>query len=364
VSELDGIRGMAVLMTVVAHSFFAAAPGGGLTGVAVFFVLSGFLITSLLVGEWAGTGAISLRNFFIRRLLRLMPALIVLLAGYVLLAYTAFNPVTLGDRLRAAFFVATYFGNWQNANGSNLAELSHTWSVAVEDQFYFIWPVLLAIALRSGARPRHILIATCAAAGGLILLRSGAYAAGLPWHRIYYGTDMVGSSLLIGCVTGLAFTWRLTPERLLSSRLVAWLALLFLLASTILVSQHGEPGRGYLATLGFPLIAVATAILILAVARDATAAPFLRQRWLVWFGRISYALYLWHLLMIQLLAKVAHFDPLERSVLSVPIAIGLAAFSYWIVEAPALRLKARFAPRPSRATAPTLAVAPPAAAAR
>ncbi len=349
VPGLDGIRGIAVLMTVAAHSFFAAAPGGGVTGVAIFFVLSGFLITTVLAEEWSLRGRIDLKAFYIRRALRLLPALAVVLIVYLALAFVAFSPVTLNDRLGAAFFVATYFGNWQNATGSHLAELSHTWSVAVEDQFYFVWPVALAALLALGLRTRTVLGVALVAAAGLIILRAVAFASGMEWHRIYFGTDMVGSSLLIGCATALAFTWRVLPERPRHPGWISALACVFLGVSFLTVTQHTDVGKAWLVTLGFPGIALATAALIVAVASDPRTASWLSSPVLRYFGRISYALYLWHLLMIQVLAKVWGLDALERSLWSIPLAIILATLSYVVVEQRFLRLKDRLAPRPNRA---------------
>jgi peptidoglycan/LPS O-acetylase OafA/YrhL len=340
VPELDGIRGLAVLVTVVAHSFFLAAPGGGLTGVAVFFTLSGFLITTLLAEEWGRHGRIDLPRFYMRRALRLLPALFVVLIVYLVLAYVAFNPVALHQRLDAALYVATYFGNWQNATGSNLADLSHTWSLAVEDQFYFIWPPVLALALVVGFRQRTVLALTLFGALGLMVLRATAYAAGTDWDRIYYGTDMVGSSLLIGCLAALAVTWGYIPP-LRHGRAAAALALLALALSTFTVSQHEASGRAWLATVGFPGIALASAALIVAVVGDPRAAPILGHPVLRFFGRISYALYLWHLLIIHILAKIFGVSSLERSMLSIPLAIGAATLSYVLVERPFLRLKDR-----------------------
>jgi peptidoglycan/LPS O-acetylase OafA/YrhL len=345
VPELDGVRGIAVLMTVVAHSFFTIAPGGGLTGVALFFVLSGFLITSILVAEWDKTALISLRRFYARRILRLAPALAAVLILYLVLAFSGLSPVALGDRLRSAFFVATYFGNWQSASGGNLAELSHTWSLAVEDQFYFLWPVSLVFLLRSGLSRSRIIAVTAVAMAALVLLRAVAWTSGgVPWERVFYGTDMVGSSLLIGCLAALAFSWGLLPK-LPGSRAIAVGALVTLLATCALVSQHDLVGRLYLATIGFPIIAIASATLIVTLALDRSAAPFLGHPVLVYFGRISYALYLWHLLTIQVLGKVFHIAGVERSVISIPIAIGLATLSYLAIERPFLRLKRHFEPR-------------------
>jgi len=344
VPELDGIRGIAVLMTVAAHSFFAAAPGGGVTGVAVFFVLSGFLITTLLVQEADRTGDISLRRFYARRFLRLMPALWALLAVYVALALVAFNPVGLGDRARSAFFVATYFGNWQNAMGNNLTELSHTWSLAVEDQFYFVWPVALAIMLRRGWSRSRIVLAVAVALVVLATWRTVLFLAAAEWHRIYYGTDTVGASLVIGCLAGLAFSWNGAPQRIPWARAVALGSFALLIGCVAVVNQHVTVGQAFLATVGFPLIAVSSATLILAVATDRTAAPFLGHPILTYFGRISYALYLWHLLMIQFLGKVYHLPSLDRSILSIPIAIALATVSYYLIERRFLRLKRHFEP--------------------
>jgi peptidoglycan/LPS O-acetylase OafA/YrhL len=215
------------------------------------------------------------------------------------------------------------------------------------------------VILTVGLRRRSDLVVTMVGAVGLAVLRAVSYLAGADWDRIYYGTDMVGSSLLIGCATALAVTWSYLPP-LRHGRTIAALACLSLALSTFTVSQHDDLGRLWLVTLGFPGIALATAALIVAVVGDPRAAPILAHPVLRYFGRISYALYLWHLLIIQVLGKVLGMTPLERSVLSIPLAIGAATLSFWLVERPFLRLKDRFGrPRPASGTTLAGVVASP-----
>ena len=358
VPQLDGLRGIAVLLTVGAHSELPGAVGGGSTGVTLFFVLSGFLITSLLAQEWGSSGRISLPQFYARRALRLVPALWLVIVVYLVLALVAFNPTTVLDRFGAAFYVATSFGNWQSATGGHLAELSHTWSLAVEDQFYLLWPIALLVALRAGRSRRAILAFTIGLAVALAALRGGSYVSGVPWHRIYFGTDMVGSALLIGCVAGLCYTWGIGPQRIPGARWIVLAGLGIVVAVTALSSQHTELGRGFLATVGFPTVALAAAATILVVAIERSTAGFLSHPVLRYFGRISYGLYLWHLFTIHALDKLAGMSVLEQSWWSVPIAIVIASLSYALVEQPFLRLKDRLPSRrgAERPTQPAIRV--------
>src|ERR1700722_6798799 len=213
---LDGLRALAVLAVIAYHEQFGWAQGG-LLGVGVFFTLSGFLITSLLLEQWSAKGQIKLGEFWLRRARRLLPALFVMLA-----VVTAW--VTIADRSRlgslrgAVGAAAGYFSNWYliAKNQSYFsrfappAPLDHLWSLAVEEQFYLLWPLLLMGGLlllrhRGKAAPRWLILPTLLLTGLSIFELAHLYQPGLDPTRVYEGTDTRAFGLLIGAVLALAW---------------------------------------------------------------------------------------------------------------------------------------------------------------
>lgn len=188
IPELDGVRGIAILAVFLNHT--QPTLSGGFLGVDLFFALSGFLITGILLNEFNRTGSISLRSFYYRRALRLLPALVVFLLVCAPWAHWQATTATM-----------FYFANWHSFEF--LGPLVHTWSLSVEEQFYIAWPVVLLLLLR-------LKLSKTAIAAGLItiialifiwrlyLLKSGA-----SWERAYKGTDTHTEGLLIGCVIAL-----------------------------------------------------------------------------------------------------------------------------------------------------------------
>ena len=155
--SLDGLRGVAVLVVMAHHAYVPFFRGGGV-GVDIFFVLSGFLITSLLLEEWRRTQDISLRGFYIRRGLRLLPALFMLLLVLQAYALLRMRGDAFWEMEKAIGAVLGYFGNWVAALGLyDMRVLSHTWSLSIEEQFYFLWPIILLLMLRSRWKRTRIL---------------------------------------------------------------------------------------------------------------------------------------------------------------------------------------------------------------
>ncbi|HEX5090525.1 MAG TPA: acyltransferase [Nocardioides sp.] len=317
---LDGIRGTAVALVVVAHASVPSSPAHflGAAGVTSFFTLSGFLITALLLAEHDRTGSIDLRAFVVRRARRLMPALLVLLAvvGLLGLLIPRFvHPVVYLGAL-------TYTGNWVAvATGGVYDPLGHTWSLAVEEQFYLVWPlVFLAVnCLPARWQPRALI----AAVVGTALLPLAFKGAGM-WLHTYYGSDTRAMPLLVGCL----LAWlihRSRPAPSLPSVAALSLALPPLLAATM-----STPARTYLLP---QVVAVLTATAIWA----ATRGPGLG--WLEWpplvlLGRRSYGLYLWH--FPALYTAGLWLGPLATAMVAIPAALALTAASWRFVEQPAL----------------------------
>ncbi len=213
---IDGLRAIAVAAVLVFHAGVSALPGGFL-GVEVFFVISGYLITALLLAEWSGSGRISLRRFWFRRARRLLPALFA-----VLFVTLAFAVIWLPDevaRLRAdAAAAAAYVSNWYLIVGEQSyfetaerqSPLLHLWSLAVEEQFYVVWPVVLAVGLMV-LRRRGMLVLTIAGAVGSAVWMATLFDPASDPSRVYYGTDTRLTGLLLGAV--LAFLWVPRPRQ-------------------------------------------------------------------------------------------------------------------------------------------------------
>ncbi|HEY2703999.1 MAG TPA: acyltransferase [Candidatus Dormibacteraeota bacterium] len=334
---LDGIRGVAVILVIAFHTWSAAAPGG-LIGVDLFFVLSGFLITTLLLEERRLTGRISLARFYTRRVLRLMPALMLLLLGCVVVAALASNTTLGGSTLRAVPFTLGYVANWAYASGADLGALAHTWSLSVEEQFYLLWPLLLIALLRWGG-PRAALAACFWGVLLVFAVRGLMVASGASWLTVYGGSETRADALLAGCTLALAAhlgLLRRIPAAVVAAAGVAGLAVL------AWVVRQEDP-YGWLVHGGFTAVAVCCALLLAALAVRPWA-PLVRVfgfRPLTRLGKVSYGVYLWHFpLVLVIYPEIASRRPWSFVVITA-LAYTLASLSYALVEAPFLRLKRR-----------------------
>ncbi len=298
VPAIDGLRAVAVIGVVLFHGGVSWAPGGYL-GVDVFFVLSGYLITTLLLRERVATGGIDLKQFWVRRLRRLAPALLVLLAAVGVaapfLVDASQRASVRGDGLAALGYVA----NWrfivteQSYFAGTPSPLRHLWSLSVEEQWYLAFPVVLALALRSARRIRLVLaglvVATVASALWMAHLASGP----VELSRAYYGTDARAHSLLVGAVLAVvAAQWPLHRAR----RLLAGLGLAGAALVVAAFALVGETER-WMYRGGFLGLALASAAVVAAVALPGPVGPLARVlgwRPLVAVGKVSYGLYLWH----------------------------------------------------------------------
>src|SRR6202167_1993157 len=210
---LDGLRGLAVIAVIAFHEQLSAFPGGFL-GVDVFFVLSGYLITDLLTAHWSQYGRLDLRGFWARRARRLLPALAVLLV-VVTAATAVIEPAQLAALRSALLAAVTYSSNWWQALAHHSyftqfgppPPLQHQWSLAIEEQFYLVWPLLLIVILKT-CRSRHLRAGLAWSGAALSALTMAlVYVPGGDPSRVYYGTDTHASALFIG--SALALTWPL-----------------------------------------------------------------------------------------------------------------------------------------------------------
>jgi peptidoglycan/LPS O-acetylase OafA/YrhL len=273
VPALDGLRAIAIVLVLGIHDF--GFPPGGTVGVDLFFVLSGFLITTLLLEERDATGRNRLHAFYLRRARRLLPALGALLIVY-LVATTAsghahFLPVAAG---------AFYFGNIILASGHHMFGLGRLWSLAEEEQFYLVWPLLLLLFARS----RRIVLWILILAFGLAAYRAGLLLNGAPGGRVYFGPDTHADGLIIGAALAAArLRWgfhvgewagKLGMAALVPAALLGWQ-----------IRWWGEWAQ--------PVFEISIAILICAAISQTALARGLASWPLVWVGQRSYSLYVW-----------------------------------------------------------------------
>ena len=341
---LDGLRALAVLAVLIFHQNIAIVPAGFL-GVDVFFVLSGYLITDLLAGQWEAGRRIDLRGFWVRRARRLLPALAVMLL--VVTAAVAVIAPAQASALRPALLGAlTYTSNWSQAVGHQSyfatfgppPPLQHLWSLAVEEQFYLLWPLVLVVVVRLRSRPLRAALAWLGAAASAVAM-AAMYVPGSDPSRVYYGTDTHASALLIGAA--LALTWprpRLaTAAPRLAGRLdAAGVAGLMLLAWAMGHFAGADPA---VYPAGLILAALAAGCVVAAAAGPGVVAAMLSWRPLSWLGIRSYGIYLWHWPVIALGAVLAGPGAAGfwAHVAETALPIVLAALSWRWIEVPIMR---------------------------
>lgn len=309
---LDGMRALAALIIVIYH---ARLPGlsGGFFGVDVFFVLSGYLITRLLIAEHDRSGRIQLVRFISRRLRRLLPALVLMLAVYLLTSPWVFSSVSTGKHFRDVLLTVFYVVNYASFLGGPVSVLGHVWTLAVEMHFYLLWPLVLLGILRL---PRGIAIAAIALLYLLVTAWRwwGAENFDHLW-AFYVRTDTHCSGLVLGCLLGYL--------NMTIHRNWAWLGLLILAFAMTFFSTVWLPAARY----GFTIAESGAAMLLLA------QPVWLGGVLLAWLGRMSYGLYLWHYPIMRAMRDWVGTDQ-WLLVLAVGGALGLlgAVLSYYLVE--------------------------------
>lgn len=311
----------------------------------VFFTLSGFLITALLVQEHNRTGAISFRRFYIRRALRLLPALVVLVTicelALLMTVSPEFWPLTLAYVAAVLFYVA----NWASVWGLQMGVFNHTWSLAIEEQFYLLWPLTLAGLLRVLRNRRATVLVVVAGVVIAIAYRIALSQSGASIAHIYRGLDAHADPLLIGSALGLLLSWEGVPA---SRTLVAMVRIVTFAATLGLIGLFAtaEFPRDYVQYQVSALAGVATALIMVEVFLPRSRlAPCLENPVLVALGRISYGVYLWHFPIFYLFGTLAltGVTPSLSSLFTGWIAtLAVAAASFYFLERPALRLKQRF----------------------
>ena len=346
---LDGLRALAVLAVIAYHEQLGWAPGG-LLGVGVFFTLSGYLITDLLLGQWARSGGLNLGDFWLRRARRLLPALFVMLA--VVTAWiTVVSPSRLASLRGAVAAAATYSSNWfyiytHNSYFARFAPpgpFDHLWSLAVEEQFYLVWPWLLLVGVYflRGRRPgavRWLVLPTLALAAASAVAMLMLYHPGYDPTRIYEGSDTRACGLLIGAALAMVWPSRRTARTALWSRVMLDGAGLAGLAVIGLMIWRVGQYSAFTYQGGLVLLSLATAGVVAAVACPGSLVGVaLGWKPLRWIGVRSYGIYLWHYPVIILTSPANSTENLPRAALQVGASIGIAALSWRFVEEPIRR---------------------------
>lgn len=364
---LDGVRGIGAIFVVLVHLGMIVIPAtpsmptivpGAYVFMDLFFVVSGFLITNLLISEQHRTGRTSFGGFYLRRGLRLLPALWVMLLAHVIYAWAVGFDVVGGARVeRDSIALAALYGinfRLDTVLSPVATGLTHLWSLGIEEQFYALWPLAVAFVLPVRRRLGINVAILGSAAASIAVYRFARTSAGDDWMRLYTHTDTRADSLLIGALTAYLWAWGKTSERVVT--VGGYLSV----AAIALYTWRGDQTWRLNSQIGFTLMAIASAFIVLAaVDTDWAMNRILTFEPLRRLGVVSYGVYLWHVPVFVATAYLARDLP---SGVRVTIALGVTALatalSWRFVEQPCMRiagsLRRRIADRrpPSVATAP------------
>ncbi|WP_456822138.1 acyltransferase family protein [Bradyrhizobium sp. USDA 4502] len=330
IPEFDGLRAIAVALVVVFHASRGQIVPGGAIGVDIFFVLSGYLITTLLVSEYRETGRISLYRFYVRRALRLMPALWLMLALVSVGWLVAFRTEPSWTAVSAS---ALYYMNCLRAFGHPGQDwvLGHTWSLAIEEQFYLVWPLVLSIVISARMRMTRwvawVFLIASVAAWPILLWQDSTV------QRIYNGFDTRCFELFIGCLLAICpipASVSIWAKRLWFAPIVALTVIALTLNWYSPILFHG----------GYHAVAALSAWMLISVSANAPFNAVLRTPALVYIGRISYGIYLFHYPMIDPLLRQG-FGTLATVAIVGAASVILAGASYSLMERWFLRYSAK-----------------------
>lgn len=351
VPAFDGVRGVAVLLVVWSHigliHVIGWKPLGGFLGVDAFFVLSGFLITALLLREQAKHERVRFGAFYRRRALRLLPVVV----AFVIAHYVFANALNLSMTRERSSVTALvfYYTNWRAIYAPPLAlAFGHLWSLAVEEQFYLVWPIIV-VALGIRARLRTVVLVLGTMIAIIAVHRAVLWQQGAAWDRLFVGTDTRADTILIGALLAHLWVRDRTPRRAVS--MAAWVSVIFFGVCVLLCGPTG----GFLYLGGFTAIAVAVAVMLLAILdTNWSGTRLLQLRPIRAVGRVSYGLYVWHpLVFVWVWWYTRHWNRFAR-LSAVAVATTLVTYGSWkLVEHPFLRWKDRIERRSGRAHDPT-----------
>lgn len=333
--SLDGVRAIAAFLVVFFH---AGLPLPGSLGVLAFFVLSGFLITWLLLREEERYGAVSLKQFYVRRSLRIFPAFYVywlVVVGTLLLLH---KRLVIAQAICSFFYLNDYY---QAIFGDPNTGLSHTWSLGVEEQFYLIWPVVFILL---GANRRRIRFLAWAIAATVAYRETLVFVFRLHQGYTYEAFDARADHLMIGCLLAVVLRERAALgvwQRICVSPVLVWVTVALLCVSGALTVAYGANYRDTLGSVADPILVAILLVQTITWPAEGVGAA-LNWRWMRYLGAISYSIYLYQQIVVGEMEKVARPWPWLRLPVIVAGVIAAASFSYWVVERPALSLRGRF----------------------
>ncbi len=338
---LDGMRAIAVLIVMVAHFGLSHIIPGGF-GVTVFFFISGFLITRLLLAETEKDGRIGLKNFYIRRFLRLLPALyFMLLVTYFGLTFLGARP-GMAETIAAATYTMNYYDLWLTFNNQpQVGPWGHLWSLAVEEHFYLLYPLILILF---GSNLKGALRASIAICGLVLAWRLWAYyGLNFPWKYNYAASDARLDSIVYGCV--LSLMMHLKPESKMLKQITGLFP--FIGAIVVLLVCFLIRDEGFRQTIRYSLQGLALFVVFRNLYFWSTlkfAAQILEWKPLAFTGKISYGLYLWH---IPIALVLDQYSPVEYGGfaymgVAMILTYGISWFSFRFVEKPVVNLRRKF----------------------
>ncbi|EGL17481.1 MULTISPECIES: acyltransferase [unclassified Paenibacillus] len=344
---LDGLRAISVL-AVIAYHFNLKWAKGGLLGVEVFFVLSGYLITDQLLWELKTQRKISLWHFWIRRIRRLLPAMVSMLM-VVALGLILIDPSRMqtlkGDFISSVFYVNNWYLIFHQVSYFESfgppSPIGHLWSLSIEEQFYVIWPLLLFFLVRLLRRQGKLAVFILLGAAVSVIAMALLYVPGTDPSRVYYGTDTRAFAILIGAALAVVWpSWRLTDRISSGARsLLDLLGAVAMLILFIMMNQTNEYDSS-LYPVGFLFLSVVTAVIIAVLVHPASQlGAILAAKPLSWIGKRSYSLYIWHYPVIILSSPEANVgEPgFVDILLQLTLIFMLSALSYRFVEEPIRR---------------------------
>jgi peptidoglycan/LPS O-acetylase OafA/YrhL len=314
----DGLRAVAVTLVMVHHGLMPLFPGGSL-GVDLFFVLSGYLITGILLREAEDTGDIKVGRFLLKRALRLMPALILLIATISAIAPVVWPDINVSPDLASA---GLYLSDYVGALYGGLPVLGHTWSLSVEEHFYLIWPIVVIALVRLPSSSRLGVLAAAFIVANLWRLINAYYSPS--FEVTFFRFDTRVSGLILGALLA-------TSRIQLSVGLANIIGLLSVALLIGLVAVF-ETSALYGATLQ-PFVDVAACGLVASLTSESGLARLLSRRPLVFIGLISYSIYLWHWPLVRIINTVTD-DRFLTLAVTIPASIIIATLSYVLVEKP------------------------------
>lgn len=335
---LDGLRALSVAIVFAIHAFPQASFPGGL-GVDVFFVISGFLITRILLKELRMTGGIDLKAFYIKRALRLYPALLVVSLAFLAAFFVLRRGIPFEELAFTGIAVAYLSNIWMTVSGEYIGHLTHTWSLAMEEQFYIIWPALLLLLVKSRI-PRPWVIMLVAALGLASLVGWAVIGSDQSYNPLTKAGGLLG-----GCVTAFLVDrkpWQSEDRRPWQNKKLAYAAL-----AVFVVVFAAETLGLVTREFSLPVVSVTLPFLILHAAFGrGFLVRALSAKWLVHLGVISYGLYLWHYPVLSALHSFG-LNGVIGALIAATITYLAAAISYRLIEKPVLQFKERLTRRPS-----------------